>query len=286
MKNGLVMEGGGMRGVFTAGVIDVFMENGIDFDGAVGVSAGACFGFNIKSRQIGRALRYNVNYCRDKRYCSWYSFLTSGDIFNVDFCYREIPFELDPVDFEAFKNNPLVFYAVCTDLETGGPYYARIDHCDARDFDLIRASASLPMVSHIVEVDGHLLQDGGTADSIPLRFFESEGYERNIVITTRPRDYIKKKSSVSSFMAWLYRKYPNYARAIKERHVMYNKETAYVYRREKEGAALVIAPDAPVPADRIEHDPEKLKATYEIGRRAALSRLEEIRAFLNGENLQ
>ncbi len=285
MKTGLVMEGGGMRGVFTAGVIDVFMENGIEFDGAVGVSAGACFGFNIKSRQIGRALRYNVNYCKDKRYCSWYSFLTSGDIFNVDFCYREIPYELDPVDFKAFRENPLTFYAVCTDLETGGPYYAKIDTCNERDFDIIRASASLPMVSHIVPVDGRLLQDGGTADSIPLRFFENEGYERNIVILTRPRGYIKKKSSMAPFMAWLYRKYPNYARAIKERHIMYNEETAYVDRREREGAALVIAPEVPVPADRIEHDADKLKATYELGRQAALSRLDAIRAFLKGEDV-
>lgn len=147
MKCGLVLEGGAMRGLFTAGVTDVFMENGIAFDGAVGVSAGAAFGCNYKSYQPGRAIRYNTRFCRDKRYCSIRSLITTGDMFGADFCYHEIPEKLDVFDFDTYENSAMEFYVVCTDVETGKPVYHRCDTMNSRELEWLRASASMPMAA-------------------------------------------------------------------------------------------------------------------------------------------
>ncbi|MBR5459730.1 MAG: patatin family protein, partial [Clostridia bacterium] len=167
MERGLILEGGAMRGMFTAGVLDVFMENGVELDGVIGVSAGAAFGCNYKSRQHGRVLRYNTKYVRDKRYCGLGVLLKTGDIFSADFCYNEIPLIHDPFDFDTFEKNPVEFYAVCTDLETGSAVYKRLDSRRDNCLEWIRASASMPLVSRIVEIDGQKLLDGGIADSIP-----------------------------------------------------------------------------------------------------------------------
>ena len=169
MKTGLVMEGGALRGLFTAGVIDVLMENGITFDGAIGVSAGATFGCNIKSGQIGRAIRYNVKLCKDRRYFSFWSLILTGNLFGKNFCYHKIPEKIDPFDNDAFEKNPMEFYLVCTDVETGKPVYKKCDRLDGGNLEWVRASASLPLVSEIVEIDGMKLQDGGISDSIPLK---------------------------------------------------------------------------------------------------------------------
>ena len=191
MKTGLILEGGAMRGMFTAGVMDVLMENGVTFDGAVGTSAGAAFGCNYKSHQIGRVIRYNTRYCKDKRFCSISSLIKSGDIYNADFCYGDIPSKYDIFDFDTYKNDPMEFYSVCTDIETGKAVYHKYTGDEDSGFDWIRASASMPLVSKIVEIDGKKLLDGGMADSIPLKFFESIGYDRNVVVLTQPADYRK-----------------------------------------------------------------------------------------------
>ena len=196
MKYGIVLEGGAMRGLFTAGVTDVLMEEGITFDGAVGVSAGAAFGCNIKSNQPGRAVRYNLRFCNDKRYCSKRSLIKTGDLFNAEFCYHTVPEKLDPFDFKAYETSKMEFYIVCTDVLTGKPVYHRSSKMDRSGLEWLRASASLPLVSRIVEADGRKLLDGGISDSIPLRFMESVGYEKNIVVLTQPRDYRKKKTAV------------------------------------------------------------------------------------------
>ena len=189
MKIGLVLEGGAMRGMYTAGVLDVLMENEITVDGAIGVSAGACFGCNYKSRQIGRSIRYNLKYCRDPRYISIRSLLFSGDIYNAKFCYEELPVHLDPFDVEAYQKNPTEFYVVATDVNTGKAVYQRLDKGDGDDIQWIRASASMPLVSRIVKIGEQELLDGGIADSIPFEWFVANGYEKNIVVLTQPKGY-------------------------------------------------------------------------------------------------
>ena len=196
MKKGLVMEGGAMRGMFTCGVIDVLMENNIDFDSAVGVSAGATFGLNIKSKQIGRGIRYNKKYCNDKRYASLSSLIKTGDIYNVPFCYGTLPYELDKWDYDTFYKNPMDFYCVATELSTGNAVYHKCDNYDATpdgiDIKWIRASASMPVVSKPVPIADDLYLDGGMSDSIPLRFMEKQNCDRILVIETQPADFVKK----------------------------------------------------------------------------------------------
>lgn len=276
---GLVMEGGAMRGLFTAGVLDVFMENGIDFSTAVGVSAGAAFGCNLKSRQIGRVLRYNKRFCRDKRYCSMQSLIKTGDLFGADFCYRELPEALDPFDKETYEQNPMAFYVVCTDVLTGKPVYKRVDKADEEGFLWMRASASMPMVSTPVNVGGYTLLDGGMSDSIPLRFIQSIGCERNIVILTQPRDYVKKPNNPALTRIGL-RRYPAMVRVMDERHNMYRFERDYVFESERQGKTLVLCPDADLGVAHTEHDPDKLQKAYDEGRRIALRELENIKAFI------
>ena len=269
-----------MRGLFTAGVIDVFMENGVTFDGAIGVSAGACFGCNYKSRQPGRAMRYNLRFCRDPRYSGFRSLLRTGDIYGADFCYHKIPEQLDPFDYEAFEQNPMEFYVVCTDVETGKPVYHRMDHARAGEMEFLQASASMPLVSRVVRAGGRGLLDGGVSDSIPLKYFESIGYDRNIVILTQPADYVKQPNRQAPLLKAALRKYPNVADAMAHRHEVYNAETAYARARARAGAAIVIQPKAPLPVRRIEHDAEKLRAAYELGRDAGREHLPEVRGFL------
>ena len=205
---GLVLEGGAMRGLFTAGVLDVMMENGISFDGVIGVSAGACFGCNLKSGQIGRVIRYNKRFANDPRYCSWSSLIRTGDLFNADFCYGKLPLELDVFDAAAYAANPMEFHVVATDCATGKPVYRRLDVADETAFRWIQASASMPLVSRPVRIDGGEYLDGGLSDGIPLKHFESIGYGRNIVITTRPRGYRKVPSWKAAVMRPFLRRYP------------------------------------------------------------------------------
>ena len=178
MKKGLILEGGAMRGMFTAGVMDVLMEHQIEFDGVIGVSAGAAFGCNYKSGQIGRVLRYNTRFCADKRYGGVESWLKTGNIYNTEFCYGEVPLKHDPFDFAAYDRSLMEFYVVCTDIETGLPVYHRYEGWEDHGFDWIRASASMPVVSETVEIDGQKLLDGGISDSIPVSYFERKYNEQ------------------------------------------------------------------------------------------------------------
>ena len=269
-----------MRGLFTAGVMDVLMEAGVVFDGIVGVSAGAAFGCNYKSGQIGRVLRYNTKYCGDWRYCSLRSLLKTGDLYGADFCYHELPEQLDLFDDEAFQANPAEFYAVCTDCDTGDPVYQRINSAQYDDLEWIRASASMPMVSRIVEIGDRKLLDGGISDSIPLRFMEQKGYEKNLVILTQPRDYVKKKNSLLPLMKVALKKYPKIVEDMAERHVVYNETLEYIKKQEAEGSVFVISPAAALEIGRTEKDPEKMRAVYALGRKAAEEKLKELKAFL------
>ena len=234
-KTGLILEGGAMRGMYTAGVCDVLMEQNITFDGCIGVSAGATFGCNFKSRQIGRTIRYNTKYSRDPRYASFRSLLLTGNYFGTKFCYDEIPNRLDPFDYETYQSNPMPFYIVCTDADTGEALYQRADTCDARDLTYMRASASMPLFSRIVEVDGYHLSDGGTADSIPLVWFREQGYARNLIVLTRPEGYRKSPSSpvMNALLRLSQRNYPALAKALEQRHIGYSARWMKLRRQNR-----------------------------------------------------
>lgn len=269
-----------MRGLFTAGVIDVFMEQGIEFDGGIGVSAGATFGSNYKSKQPGRVLRYNLKYCRDPRYGTVRSWLKSGDLFETKFCYNDLPYELDKVDGESFNANPMEFYVVATDVDTGDAVYRRLDKMDDVAMDWFRASASMPMVSKIVEVEGRKLLDGGIADSVPVKYFESIGYDRNVVILTQPKGYRKTENKLLPLMKLSLRKYPKVLEAMKNRHVIYNETGAYIEEQEQAGKLLVIRPKEKLPIGRMSHDPKELQQVYDLGREMGLSMAEQVKRFV------
>lgn len=283
MRTGLVMEGGAMRGMFTAGVTDVLMENKINFDGAIGVSAGAAFGCNYKSNQPGRVIRYNIRFCDDKRYCSLRSLISTGNLFGADFCYHEIPDKLDPFDKNAFNSSRMKFYVVCTDTATGEPVYKLCKTADEECYELIRASASMPIVSKPVTVGESTLLDGGIADPIPIRYFESIGYDRNVVILTQPEDYVKKQTSGLGIMRLLLYKYPKLYEALRNRHIGYNESLEYIRQKESRGEVFVIRPEAPLGISRTERDPVKLRNTYNAGRRAAESVFSALKEYLEKE---
>lgn len=280
MKTGMVLEGGAMRGMYTAGVMDVLMESGIEFDGAVGVSAGAVFGCNYKSKQIGRVLRYNTRFCKDPRYGNIRSLLKTGDIYEAEFCYNEIPNRLDVFDAETFKNNPMEFYVTCTDADTGKPVYHRCENGDARDIRWMQASASMPFVSKAVEIDGQRLLDGGISDSVPVRWFMKQGYDKCLVILTRPEGYVKKPQRFLGILKHLAREYPAVFPAIRRRHIRYNKTIGELERLKKKGTVYIMRPSRLIKVSKMESDPDKLRALYELGRRDAKKQLGAIREFL------
>ena len=280
MKTGLVMEGGAMRGMFTCGIIDVLMEQKITFDGAGGISAGAVFGCNFKSGQIGRPLRYNKTYGSDPRYCSLRSLITTGDLYGADFCYRELPEHLDVFDRKAFRENPMPFYVGATDMHTGKPVYHACMDGGAEDMLWMRASASMPFVSRPVQIGAHLLLDGGMTEPTPYFYMESLGYDRCLVILTQPPEYRKKSSVSPALIRLMLRRYPEAARAMIERPDAYNRHIAGIRQREKEGRVMVLCPPAPLNIARTEHHPYELDRVYQIGRRLALEKLTDIRAFL------
>ena len=279
MKKGLVLEGGAMRGLFTAGIIDVMMEAGVEPDGLIGVSAGAAFGCNYKSRQPGRAIRYNTRFAKDARYSGLKSLLTTGDYFNAQFGYHIVPYQYDLFDVETFEQNPMEFMVVCTDVLTGQAVYHKMDRVDYDELEWLRASASMPLASKVVEVAGHKLLDGGVADSIPLAYFESIGYDRNVVILTQPEGYVKHRTKLMPLMRIGLRRYPEMIQAMDRRYLMYNRELEFVRQAEREGCCLVIRPDEKLPIGHISHDPEEMKRVYQIGREMGDRYIERIKAF-------
>ncbi len=282
-KTGLVLEGGAMRGMYTAGILDVLMEHHVVFDGAIGVSAGAAFGCNYKSQQIGRSIRYNLKYCKNKHYCSIYSLICTGDLYGGEFCYHKLPKELDLFDVPTYTANPMPFYVVATDVKSGKPVYHRADRGDDADMEWFRASASMPLVSNIVRIgDKHLL-DGGMSDPIPLAYFQSLGYSRNVVILTQPRGYRKKKNQSLPLLRAMMHRYPKAIEVMANRHLVYNRSTELVLDSERAGDSFVLAPKESLPIKRICRDPELLQQTYDIGRKQALEMLPELLRFLAQE---
>ena len=279
MKKGLVLEGGGMRGLFTAGILDEMMENGIQPDGLIGVSAGATFGCNFKSKQPGRVLRYNLRFKDDPRYMGLRSFLKTGDYVNAEFGYHYMPKELDVFDIETFASNPMDFHIVCTDVDTGKPVYRRIGKFEYEEIEWVRASASLPVLTKPVNISGFRLLDGGMTDSIPLQYFQSQGYERNIVILTQPKGFKKTQPKIMPLLNVLLRKTPKVADAMATRHIMYNQQLDYISEQEKLGNTLLIYPEGELPIGRVEMNEAKMRRVYAIGREMAKQRMAEIKAF-------
>ena len=286
MKKGLVLEGGGLRALFTAGVTDVMMENGIRFDGLIGVSAGATFGCNYKSEQPGRALRYNINFKDDPRYMSWRSFLKTGDLVGAEFSYHVLPNQLDIFDYETFRRNPMEFHVVCTDAETGEPVYKQLDDMTDEGLDWIRASASMPIVSRPVQLEGRKLLDGGIVNSIPLKHFQEIGYERNIVVLTQPKGFFKKRTKLMPLFHLTMRKYPAIIQAMGRRHLMYNEQLRYLAQEERKGNILLIHPDDTLPIGRTEQNEKKMRQVYQMGRAAAEDNLKRIKDFLSDKSVE
>lgn len=279
MRRGLVLEGGAMRGLWSAGVTDVMMEHGVEPDGLIGVSAGAAFGCNYKSRQIGRAIRYNTRFAKDARYSGIRSLLRSGNYFNAEFGYHVVPYEYDVFDTQTFEQNPMRFTVVCTDVLTGQAIYHDIDHVDYEELEWLRASASMPLASKVVKVQGHQLLDGGVSDSIPLEYYERQGFDRNVVILTQPKGFVKEPNKLMPVMRIALRKYPKMLKAMDERHVMYNHELDYVAEAERQGRCLVIRPDGKIPIGHISHNPDEMRHVYEMGRTIGERYIEQIKEF-------
>lgn len=279
MKKGLVLEGGAMRGLFSAGVMDVMMEHHLLPDGIIGVSAGACFGCNYKSGQQGRAIRYNKIFANDSRYSGLISLMKSGDIFNAEFAYHVVPNKYDIFDSYSFEASPIEYYVVCTDIVSGKPLYKLCEKGGDELFEWIRASASMPIVSNIVEIEGLKLLDGGMTDSIPLQYFEQIGYDSNVVILTQPPNYKKKQSPIIPLMRMVYRKYPHLVKAMAHRHIMYNNQLEYVAQAEKDGRCIVIRPEKPLEIGHISHNPKDMVSVYRQGKEVAESLIELISDF-------
>lgn len=280
-KTSLIMEGGAMRGMFTCGVIDVLMKHGITFDGAAGISAGAVFGCNFKSGQIGRPIRYNKKYCSDSRYFSIRSLIQTGDLYCVDFCYRELPDKLDVFDRSAFRRNPLPFYIGATDVRTGKPVYHLCTDGGEEDMQWLRASASMPIVSRPVAIQGGLFLDGGITDAVPFSYMEALGYNRNLIVLTQPKGYRKKPAVGLGIMRLMLRKTPKLAEAMAVRHLMYNKQMEEIDRREASGESLVIRPPQHLQIGHTERNPEELERVYQIGVLEAEKKITAIQHFLS-----
>lgn len=280
-KIGLVLEGGGHRGIYTAGVLDTFAENKISFDGVMGVSAGCVHGASFLSGQIGRSIRYTTKYCDNSNYMGIGSLITTGNFFNEKFCYYDLPQTLDPFDNVTFDKNQTQFFVVCTDVKTGSAIYHECETLKGEKIKWLQASASMPLVSKIIKIDDNLLLDGGIADSIPIKKMQELGFEKNIVILTQEAGYRKNPNSLLPIIKLVYKKYPKLIEAIENRHIIYNQQLEFLEEQEKLGNVIIIRPSEKPSASRTEKDKEKILETYNLGKKDALSVLKKIIEYTN-----
>lgn len=266
---GLILEGGGMKGIYTAGVLEYFLEKDIYFSSCYGVSAGACNMCSYLSKQKGRMYRVSVNYIDQKNYCSPYSLLTTGNLFNADTCYDLIPNYLDPYDYEAFDRYEGTAYAVVTNIRTGKPEYLPLKDMH-EDIKAVQASSSLPLVSRNVKIGDNLYLDGGLSDSIPIRQSIRDGNRKNVIIMTKEEGYVRKPAGPElALIKAKYLRYPKVYELMKERHLSYNSTLQYIEQQKEKGNAFVIRPKDLGGVGRIEKDKEKLDLLYEQGYRDA-----------------
>lgn len=279
-KTALILEGGAMRGLYTAGVLDVLMEQGVQVDGIIGVSAGAIHGCNFVSGQAGRSIRYYEKYRSDKHFMGLYSLLTTGELVGRKFCYVDIPLKLDPFDEAAFEASPVKFYATVTNLDTGKAEYIRCPNLKlGSGLEYIRAGASMPLVSRIVRLRGKPYLDGGVADSIPLAAAHKLGYDRCITVLTQPAGYMKKPANMAPFNA-LYRRYPAFLATMRGRALNYNTSVCLAEQEDAAGTGLLIRPSKALHISRTEKDTAKIRTLYELGRADAAAQAERIADFL------
>lgn len=264
MKIGLVLEGGGMRGLYTSGVLDYFLDHQISVNYVIGVSAGACNGISYLSNQKGRSYRVNTNYISDKRYLSLSNFIKTKSLFGLDFIFDVIPHELDVFDYETFLNSPIEYKLGVTDVLTGRPVYFDKTHLD-HDSTILKASSSIPVFSPIIEYQNGLYLDGGATDSIPVKQALADGCDHVIIVLTRDRSYIKKPESFRLIYSNVLKKYPNLIKALDNRHVTYNDTLKFIKELEQQQKATVIAPTSPLKIGRFEKNINKLKNIYELG---------------------
>jgi len=263
MKIGLVLEGGAMRGMYTAGVLDVFLDKKIKVDGIIGVSAGVLFGVNYLSKQRGRAIRYNKKYAKDKRYMGIHSLFTTGNIINKDFAFYEVPTKLDVFDQSTYGKSNIDFYATVTNVETGEAEYIKVKDV-FKQMEVLRATSAMPFVSRMVEIEGKKYLDGAIADSIPIEKMKSLGYDKIIVVLTKPLSYRKKKRG-HTLIKIGYRKYPEFARTMQNRYKDYNDTIEKIIDMENKKEILVIRPSREVKMNRLEKDVNKLQEMYDLG---------------------
>lgn len=279
MKSALILEGGAMRAIYDAGVFDVLLENNIETDLCIGVSAGALFGINYKSKQPGRVLRYNLKYSTDNRFVGWRSFLKTGDLMDKQFYFDDLPYRLDPMDLDTYKSNKTTLKAVVTNLKTGKAEYPEIyDLADYKCMEFLRASGSLPFLSRNVEIDGTPYLDGGVADSVPVEYCLNEGYEKLIVVLTRPLGY--RKSGTIKLTKLFYKKYPKFCETLKNRNRIYSEQYELIDKLEKDGKIFVIRPSKIVKIKATEKNPDILNALYTLGRSDCEKVLKELVEYL------
>ena len=280
MKIGLVLEGGGMRGLFSAGVLDALLElKDLSVNGIVGVSSGALFGVNYVSKQKERAVRYNKKYADDKRYMGLYSWITTGNAVNKDFAFYELPYKLDVFDNETFKKAKTDFYVVMTNVESGKPEYVLIEDAFAQ-MEYLRATSALPFASKIIEINGKKYLDGGISDSIPIDFCESLGYDKIIAVLTRPEGTYKE-DKLGFLYKLVYRKYPNLVKSLLNMATDYEKVLAKIKDLENKGKIFVVRPPEVLKIGRLEKNRDKIQKVYDTGLNTGLKELNNIVKYLN-----
>ena len=280
-EGALVLEGGGMRGAFTTGVLDFLLEKNIVFDHVYGVSAGACHATSYLSLQSGRAHRVVANYVNDPRYMGYSNLLKGDDLFSREFVYHTIPDELEPFDYEMLREYPGKLYVVVTDCKTGTPVYMPVEDL-RRDIDKVRASASLPILSHMVKIDGGEYLDGGMCDSIPVKKALADGAKKCVVVLTRDPDYRKEPSSAYRLERLFHPRHKELALAMKNRHLMYNELVEYVQELDKSGDIFVLRPlKERLDVDRLERDPAKLQRLHDHGYETAEANYDRLMEYLN-----
>ena len=279
-KTALVLEGGAMRGIYTAGVLDVLLENNIRVDAVIGVSAGSIHGCSYISEQYERSITYYKKCRHDYRFMSFKSWFKSGNICDTDYCYNEVPNKIYPFDHETFEKSKTRFYVTITNIETGQPEYIYLKSLRGKNIDYLRASASMPVVSKIVQIDNKKYLDGGMSDSIPIEYFRSIGYDRCIIVKTKDKSYKKTKEKILPIAKKIYKDYPKFIEKLKNRHIEYNKQISLIRELEEKKEVLVIEPSKKLTISRLEKKMENIIKAYEQGKIDANNKLKDIKKFL------